>query len=72
MFLEADELAVSAADLDAARAGDEAAIKRLRQRLDGVEIYMHAFSDEDGDVHVSLRDLVQLRVVEYCTVHCRP
>lgn len=69
MLLEVDEIVLPKADYEAAKAGDRAALSRIKQRIDDLQIYFHAyFPAPDEDCVVTLRDLEELCVIEHVTI----
>lgn len=66
MLLEADEIVVDLDDWTWALAGNEDAKKRLKEQVNGLTLYVHAFSGE-GKV-VTIRDLAALGIIESVSV----
>ena len=70
MFVEIDEAALSRSDIKALVDGDGVVIERLRRELDGMILYEHALSFEDG-LPLSLRQLCHMNVVKSITLNTR-
>lgn len=72
MFMEIDNVAVDTATWEKAKAGDKEAIEKLKQDLNGVELYMHALStDSPPYTWVSLRELHAAHVVDFVEIKTR-
>lgn len=56
-FVECDEVVVKESDWMAARHGDVAARSRLRQAINGLELYSHAIPIVEGECIKTIREI---------------
>lgn len=75
MLIQGFDLAVREEDWELVKKGDQAAIERIRQEINGIELYFHNLTVEsstklsDQMITVTLQTLVELGVVTSVTVH---
>jgi hypothetical protein len=59
-------------ELDAAKLGDVNAIESIRRRIDNMVVYHHAYPVEEGEIGVTIADLITLGIVQSVTLHANP
>ena len=71
-LLEMDQICLPGDLWKRAESGDAEAREAILNRIDGLEIYMHAFPMEEGEVLITLRELEALNLVGTVTLHRAP
>jgi hypothetical protein len=69
MYVTVDQVAVPIDDWVLMLKGDEAAHKRLTDKLDGLVLYEHALSCGPTELQVGLRELDYYGIVKSITLH---
>lgn len=68
MLVEIDLIAVDHDLMEQVRTGDATALRTLRKKLHGINLYNHALSTFPNDELVALRELNQRLVIDEVTV----